>query len=107
MYEIKAEQLDDHSCWTFDCPKCGADHRVGIETLQKEEFMCSECGEWMLLKSNLTLIAASPKLLKACKDILACINSNNITEQINNEDAEKLSSILADTYRTITEAEGR
>lgn len=56
---------------------------------------------------NAHLIAASPGLLEACKAVIACVNSNNITEQIDKEDAEKLSNILADAYKAIAKAEGK
>ena len=57
--------------------------------------------------ANANLIAAAPELLEACRLVLACVNSNNITEQINNEDAEKLSNVLAGAYKAINKAEGK
>lgn len=57
------------------------------------------------VRNNAYLMSAAPELLEACKAVMACVNSNNITEQINNEDAEKLSNVLADVYKATAKAE--
>lgn len=77
----------------MDCPHCKKEFEAQIQEIHSPE----EARE----------IKSQPALLEACKAVLACVNSNNITEQINNEDAEKLSNVLADIHRAISEAEGR
>jgi len=57
--------------------------------------------------ANAHLIAAAPDLLQACKDILDCINSCNINDQINTEDAEALSEAAAEVHISICKAEGK
>ncbi len=56
---------------------------------------------------NAHLIAAAPDLLKSCKDILDCINSYNIIDQINTEDAKALSEAAAEVHISICKAEDK
>ncbi|MCK5610701.1 hypothetical protein KAR91_53000 [Candidatus Pacearchaeota archaeon] len=58
-------------------------------------------------EANAHLIAASPELLEACKLILNCINSYNICDQINTEEAKELAETASEVYKAITKAEGR
>ena len=101
MEKVKAAQLEEHSCWGFDCPKCGADHRVGSEVLKEEEFMCSECGEWFLLDSNAHLIAAAPELLRELK------RAYEVIEGEYPSDDEIAGPVMESVKAAINKAEGR
>lgn len=75
----------------IECPECKTKYKLDIVEVRSAE--------------ENRLIAAAPELLEACKEMLACINSYNITDQINTEEAKELSDVLADTYKAICKAE--
>jgi len=82
-------------------------HLITDEETGQNIAICYGGCEWGEAKANAHLIAAAPDLLQACKDILDCINSSNINDQINTEDAEALSEAAAEVHISICKAEGK
>jgi len=82
-------------------------HLIIDEETGQNIAICYGIGSLEESTANADLIAAAPELLEALKEVLGCVNSYNICDQINTEEARELAETLADVYRVICRAEGK